>query len=67
MDDEFGVKKVWELSTLLKRDQPIQRNSVNGKLATKTIKNPIKGKSAKVKMKSVKEKVKLVMEIEDYS
>jgi len=60
MDDEFGVEKVWELSNLLKRAQPIQRKSVNDNLATETIKNLTKGKSTKVKMKSVKEKMKLV-------
>ena len=58
MDDKFGVKKAWKFSNLLKRARPIQRNPVNGKLATKTTKNPTKGKSAKVKMKSVKEKIK---------
>jgi len=58
MEDKFSVKKVWELSNLLKRARPIQRNPVNDKSATKTIKNPTKGKSAKVKMKSVKEKIK---------
>jgi len=56
------VKKAWELFDLLKRTRPIQRNLVNDKSATKTIKNPAKGKSTKVKMKSVNEKMKLVKE-----
>jgi len=30
-DDEFGVKKAWELFDLLKRARPIQRNPVDGK------------------------------------
>jgi len=49
MDDEFGVKKAWELSNILKRDHPIERNSVNGKSTTKTIKNPTKGKSPRLR------------------
>ena len=57
-DDGFGVKKAWELSDLLKRAQPIQRNPINGKSVTKIIKNPTKGKSIKLKMKSVNEKIK---------
>ena len=48
MDDEFSVKKAW-VSDLLKRARPIQRNSVNYKLATERIKNPSKGKATKVK------------------
>ena len=55
MEDKFSVKKVWELSNLLKRARPIQRNLVNGKSTTK---NPTKCKSTKVKMKSAKEKIK---------
>jgi len=57
MDDKFGVKKAWELSDLLKRVWPIQRNPINDKLAIKTVKNPTKGKSTKVKKKSVKDKI----------
>ncbi|QCE15361.1 hypothetical protein DEO72_LG11g2371 [Vigna unguiculata] len=54
---EVQVEK-WQLSDLLTRARPIQRNSVNDKLAIERIKNPAKGKSAKVKMKSFKEKIK---------
>ena len=55
INDEFGVKKAWQLSDPLKRTRPIQRNLVNGKSTTK---NPTKCKSTKVKMKSAKEKIK---------
>ena len=58
MDDKFCVKKAWKFFDLLKRARPIQRISINGKSATKTIKNPTKGKSVKVKIKSIKEKIK---------
>jgi len=48
MDDKFGVK-AWKFFDLLKRARPIQRNPVNGKSVTKIIKNPVKGKSARLR------------------
>lgn len=64
---KFGVKWTWELSNPLKRAWPIDRNSVNNKLATKTKKNSVRDKSTKVEKKSVKTKNKLAIEIEKNS
>ena len=60
------MKKAWELSDLLKRARPIKRNPINDKSAIKTIKNPTKGKSTKVKMKSAKGKYKSVTDKEKF-
>ncbi|WVZ06411.1 hypothetical protein V8G54_019757 [Vigna mungo] len=66
-DLQVRIEKEKDLRVTLElqdeKAQPIDKNSVNDKLVTKTMKNSIRYKSTKVEKKSIKAKKKLTIEI----